>query len=243
MTSKWHRQKSAQEKLWLSKVLAVYVSLSVNIFYDRTRRCDTHAVLSRSDFVQQLAKLSTTKTSRLHMPGPLCSESVGKQWVSRSMMTSSNANIFRVTGPLCGGFTGHRWIPQTKASDAELWCFLWSAPWINGYTNNRGTGDLRRQHAHYDVIVMTMTMTMTMTMNKFYCHALHKEYRISCRVIHRYWCNLRYSTSESHTWQKGLEAMAYVPQYLLYNVIWKGARKTKTKQWCRFCSSLYTSAL
>ena len=31
------------------QVLAVYVSLSVNIFYDRTRRCDTHAVLSRSD--------------------------------------------------------------------------------------------------------------------------------------------------------------------------------------------------
>ena len=86
-----------------------------------------------------------------------------------------------------------------------------------------------------------MTMTMTMTMNKFYCHALHKEYRISCRVIHHYWYNLRYSTSESHTWQNGLEAKAYVPQYLLYNVIWKGARKKKLC--CRFCSLLYTSAL
>ena len=64
-----------------------------------------------------------------------------------------------------------------------------------------------------------MTMTMTMTMNKLYCHALHKEYRISCRVTHHYWYNLRYSTSTSHTWQKGLEAKAYVPQYLLYNVI------------------------
>ena len=45
-----------------------------------------------------------------------------------NIMTSSNANIFRVTGPLCGEFTGHRWIPHTKASDAELWCFLWSVP-------------------------------------------------------------------------------------------------------------------
>ena len=44
--------------------------------------------------------------------------------IPRSMMTSSNENIFRVTGPLCGEFTGHRWIPSTKASDAELWCFL-----------------------------------------------------------------------------------------------------------------------
>ena len=42
------------------------------------------------------------------------------------MMTSSNANIFRVTGHLCGEFTGPRWIPCTKASDEGLWCFLWS---------------------------------------------------------------------------------------------------------------------
>ena len=42
----------------------------------------------------------------------------------RSMMTSSNGNIFHVTGHLCGEFTGHRWIPRTKDSDAELWCFF-----------------------------------------------------------------------------------------------------------------------
>ena len=41
---------------------------------------------------------------------------------SRSMMTSSNGNIFRVTGHLCWEFPGHRWIPRTKASDEELWC-------------------------------------------------------------------------------------------------------------------------
>ena len=32
----------------------------------------------------------------------------------------------------------------------ELWCLLWLASWIN----NREAGDLRRHHAHYDVIVM-----------------------------------------------------------------------------------------
>ena len=47
--------------------------------------------------------------------------------ISRSMMTSSNGNIFRVTGHLCGEITGPQWIPLTKASDAELWCFLWFA--------------------------------------------------------------------------------------------------------------------
>ena len=51
-------------------------------------------------------------------------------------------------------FTVHRWIPRTKASDAELCCFLWSVPWICGWANNREAGDLRRQRAHYDVIVM-----------------------------------------------------------------------------------------
>ena len=70
---------------------------------------------------------------------------------SKSMMTSSNGNIFRVTCHLCGEFTGHRWIPRTKASDAELWCFLWSA---SDWVNNREAGDLRCHCGHYDVIVM-----------------------------------------------------------------------------------------
>ena len=52
----------------------------------------------------------------------------GRQGRPRSMMTSSNGNIFRVTGHLCGEFTGPRWIPRTKVSDAQLWCFLWSTP-------------------------------------------------------------------------------------------------------------------
>ena len=70
------------------------------------------------------------------------------------MMTSSNGNIFHVMGHLCGEFTGDRWIPHTKASDAlmfSLICF-----WINDWVNNREAGDLRRYHAHYDVIVMTI---------------------------------------------------------------------------------------
>ena len=74
--------------------------------------------------------------------------------LKRHMMTSSNRNIFRLTGPLCGEFTGHRWICLTRGSDAELWCFLWFAPWINGRINNREAGNLRRHHAHYDVIAM-----------------------------------------------------------------------------------------
>ena len=32
--------------------------------------------------------------------------------------------------------------------------FSFICAWINGWVNNRGTGDLRRHRAHYDVIVM-----------------------------------------------------------------------------------------
>ena len=39
---------------------------------------------------------------------------------TKSMLTSSIGNIFRVTGPLCGEPSSHRWIPFTKASDVEL---------------------------------------------------------------------------------------------------------------------------
>ena len=46
------------------------------------------------------------------------------RWLSVSMMTSLNGNIFRVTGHLRGEFTGPRWIPHTKASDAELDIFF-----------------------------------------------------------------------------------------------------------------------
>ena len=33
--------------------------------------------------------------------------------IDKSMMMSSNGNIFRVTGPFCEEFTSHRWIPFT----------------------------------------------------------------------------------------------------------------------------------
>ena len=69
------------------------------------------------------------------------------------MMTSSNGHIFRVTGHLCREFTGPRWIPHTKASHGALMFSLICAR-INGWVNKREAGDLRRYHAHYDVIVM-----------------------------------------------------------------------------------------
>ena len=67
------------------------------------------------------------------------------------MMTSSNGNIFRVTGHFCGVNSPHK----------GQWCgaFMFSliCAWINVWVNNREAGDLRRQHAPYDVTVMSPT--------------------------------------------------------------------------------------
>ena len=100
----------------------------------------------------------------------------------RTMMTSSNGNIFRITGPLCE-FIGYRWIPLTKASDAELLCFLWSVPWINGWVNNREAGDLRRHRVHYDVISMTLGLYDTLVSS----WSWHTVYRADSRFVPSQW--------------------------------------------------------
>ena len=72
---------------------------------------------------------------------------------NKSMMTTSNRNIFRVTGPLCGEFTGPVNSPHKGQWRGAL-MFSLICVWINGWVNNREAGDLRRQCGHYDVIVM-----------------------------------------------------------------------------------------
>ena len=92
------------------------------------------------------------------------------------MMTSSNWSNFRVTSPLCGEFTGQRWIPHTKAQWRGALMFSFICAWINGWVNNRKAGDLRRQQAHYDVIVMgTMASTFS---GGLIDRAVHDEYSL-----------------------------------------------------------------
>ena len=50
--------------------------------------------------------------SQYKLPSICCAR--GLVWRRRTMMTSSNGNIFRVTGHLCGEFTGARWIPTQR---------------------------------------------------------------------------------------------------------------------------------
>ena len=50
--------------------------------------------------------------------------------------------------PITSEFPTQR--PVTRSFDG----FFFICAWINGWANNREAGDLRRDHAHYDVIVM-----------------------------------------------------------------------------------------
>ena len=52
-----------------------------------------------------------------------------------------------------------------------------------------------------------------------------KIYNMPYIVIHHYWSRLRCDASENHAWQKGLEFVAYVDQYIFYKVISEGALK------------------
>ena len=77
---------------------------------------------------------------------------VAMKW--HSMMTSLNGNIFRVTGHLCGEFTGPVEFPAQRPVTRSFDGFFFICFWINGWENNREAGDLRRNLAHYDVIIM-----------------------------------------------------------------------------------------
>ena len=57
--------------------------------------------------------------------------------------------------PFVREFTGHRWIPAHKGQWRGALVFYLICASINGWVNNRESGDLRRHHAHYDVIVMS----------------------------------------------------------------------------------------
>ena len=77
---------------------------------------------------------------------------------TKHVMTSSNGNIFRVTGPF-------HWSPLNSPHKGQwrraLIFFIWAS--INAWVNNREAGDLRRHHAHYDVIVMNYLNNGTQT--------------------------------------------------------------------------------
>ena len=88
-----------------------------------------------------------TATSQLH---GILNAVVGN---SEDMMTSSNWNISRVTGPLCREFTGHHNPPHKGQWRGGLVFSLICAR-ANNWANDRDAGHLRRQRAHYDVIVM-----------------------------------------------------------------------------------------
>ena len=70
------------------------------------------------------------------------------------MMTSSNANIFRVPGLFMRGI---RRSPVNSPHNGQwLGALMFSliCTWTNSWANTGDAGDLKRHRAHYDVIIM-----------------------------------------------------------------------------------------
>ena len=69
-------------------------------------------------------------------------------WWRHQMETfSALLAICAGNSPVPGEFPTQR--PVTRSFDVFFIC-----AWINGWVNNRDAGDLRRHHAHYDIIIM-----------------------------------------------------------------------------------------
>ena len=77
-------------------------------------------------------------------------------WIYSIMMTSSREHIFQRHWPYVCVCVGGG--PLVNSPHKCQWrgalMFSLICAWINGSVNNREAGDLRRQCAHYDVIVM-----------------------------------------------------------------------------------------
>ena len=99
-------------------------------------------------------------------------------------MTSSNRNIFHITGLL-------RWIHRSPVNSphkgqlcgALIFPLIWA--WTNRWTNNGEAGDLRRHHAHYDVIViffhmMHTTICVTRSYMQEICLKHYFQWTMSC---------------------------------------------------------------
>ena len=105
-----------------------------------------------------------------------------------TMMTSSNGNIFRLTGHLCGEFTGSRVNYSHKGQWRGALIFSLICVWINGWVNNREAGDMRRNQAHYDVIVMQFEIRFIMSRQIKRGHMFNPRSDIGlfCALAHLY---------------------------------------------------------
>ena len=72
-------------------------------------------------------------------------------------MTSSNGNIFRVTGHLSGEFTGTGEFP-TQGPVTRSFDVFFDLRLKKRFSKQSGAGDLRRNRAHYDVMVMQLLL-------------------------------------------------------------------------------------
>ena len=116
--------------------------------------------------------------------------------------------------PFVREFTGNSPVPAQRPVTRSL-MFSLICVWINGWVNNRGTGDLRRYRAFYDVTVMTQDLrrhsynTATKVFQKFASYRSDFAVMSLCILLHC--ADVKCCKC----------IMSYVHQHQIYGLDWK----------------------
>ena len=131
-----------------------------------------HSIDNKPAFVQVMTWCRTgakplpepmkTQFTEAHVHHPVSMDKQLHKWLSQSMMTSLNGNIFCMQWkhfPHYWPFVqGIHWLLVNSPHKGQ-WrgalMFSSICAWIIGWVNNREAGDLGCHHAHYDVTVMS----------------------------------------------------------------------------------------
>ena len=130
-----------------------------------------------SNRIWLIVHLSNSSHQNTHQTNSYTYVTSCRQWRRRTVVKSTllihhdviKWKLFSRYWPFVRGI--HRWIPPPPKRQwrGSLIFFLICA-WINGWVNNREAGDLRRNRAHYDVIVVLQMNAGRCFLRRYVCN-------------------------------------------------------------------------
>ena len=115
----------------------------------------------------------------------------------KTMMTSSNGNIFPAVGPLWGNSTVNGEFPH-KCQWREALTFSLIFAWTNGWVNNWDAGDLKRHRAHYDV---TLMIRMWHHLQSHSTSSVHSNIHFICQIFFEFCTPVMTGILRAKLWQ------------------------------------------
>ena len=124
---------------------------------------------------QNCRHIQVTKYQRIHFVNEIAVSLFNAPEISSFHHDVVKWKHFPLYWPFVRGI--HR--SQVNSPHKGQWCwaltFSLIFAWSNGWVNNTEDGDLRRHHAHDDVIVMSMVKSVIYCTDKANCHMINKK--------------------------------------------------------------------